>query len=86
VWRDGPPERAVGGLAPWKFEFHFPGSLTSTFLDGPPYSLSSGRFQLVVVIVESLPHVREFRGFSVWLSVQEVAGELPTAMKGENLY
>ena len=23
------------GLAPWKFEFPFPGSLTSTFLGGP---------------------------------------------------
>ena len=22
------------GLAPWEFEFHFPGSLTSTFLGG----------------------------------------------------
>ena len=25
------------GLAPWEFEFPFPGSLTSTFLEFPPY-------------------------------------------------
>jgi len=34
------------GLAPWGFEFHFPGSLTSTFLDddldGELYQLECG--------------------------------------------
>ena len=27
------------GLAPWEFEFPFPGSLTSTFLKPPPQSI-----------------------------------------------
>jgi len=34
------------GLAPWGFEFPFPGSLTSTFLDHlqPPFTFSVSRF------------------------------------------
>ena len=30
------------GLAPWEFEFHFPGSLRSTFLEFSKYSSCPG--------------------------------------------
>jgi len=44
------------GLAPWEFEFPFPGSLTSTFL--APANAGGGRLTLVK-ITESVPMQRE---------------------------
>ena len=40
------------GLAPWVFEFHFPGSLLSTVLVMPPYAINMDRRELRVVAVQ----------------------------------